>query len=80
MTANLVENILGEPGFGSVVVCERMNNGDCLPLSTSAQEKLRGFKEMEEEEPTDEPGEMSEGKDWESYQITHMKNVKQPMV
>jgi hypothetical protein len=54
VAADLVENVLGEPGVGVVVVRDTVNGGNGLGLATARQQELGRLVKMEEEEAADE--------------------------
>lgn len=57
VAANLVENLLGQPGFGLVVVRDATDDSNGFSLPATRKEELRGFEEMEEEEARNEHAE-----------------------
>jgi hypothetical protein len=47
ITTNLIENIDGKPGFGSVLECNRMHGSNRIFLQSSREQKLGRFVKME---------------------------------
>lgn len=54
VAANLVEDVLGEPGLGSVVVSDAVDDSDGLGLPATRQKELGRLEEVEEEKAGDE--------------------------
>ena len=48
VATDLVENVLGEPGGGPVMVGNTMNGGDSLALASSGEQKLGRFEKMKD--------------------------------
>lgn len=53
VTANLIENVDGEPGLGLVLVGNPVDCSNGLLLATTGKQELGGLVEMEQEEAAD---------------------------
>jgi hypothetical protein len=54
ITANLIENVHGEPGLGLVLVGNPVDCSNGFILATTGEQELGGLIEMEQEEAADE--------------------------
>jgi hypothetical protein len=54
LSANLIQDIHGQPSFTSVLIGDTMDGSHCLSLASSGEEVLGRLVKMEEEETTDE--------------------------
>ena len=75
VTADLVENVLGEPGLALVEVGDSMHHGYGFGLSAAGEEELGRLEQVEEEEAADEHEEGDAADDVDEVAPAHVGRV-----
>ena len=54
--SNLIQDLFCEPRLDIRLVCDGLDDGYSFALAASAEDELRAFEEVEQEEAADVPG------------------------